>query len=638
MDKLLRKLTLAVDQGPASVVITDLEGHIEYVNHRFTQITGYTAEEARGRTPSLWKSGLTPEATYTELWRTITAGRQWRGEVQNRRKNGEVYWDLVTITPIRDESGAVTNYLGIQQDLTELRRATDAVAASEQRQRMLFETLDLIVLGLDADGRVDYVNPFFERLTGWTAAEARGADWIHTFLPEAVRPTIQTTFRELIAHDLHSHYTNAILTKAGAQRLISWNNTVVRDGQGRATGTLSIGEDVTERVNLERQLQQAQKMEAVGQLAGGVAHDFNNVLTAITGYAEFLRMDLPPSDPKLADVDEIQNAVKRAGALTRQLLAFSRQQVLQPVVLNPNDVVHGIEKMLRRLIGENFDLATALDPSAGQVKADPGQIEQVLLNLVVNARDAMPEGGRITIATVRAQIDEVAAAAQGKALAPGDYVVLSVSDNGVGMSSEVRLRIFEPFFTTKPSGKGSGLGLATVYGIVTQSGGHITVYSEPGFGSTFKVYLPFVAPASTHAAEAASIERPREGSETVLIAEDDEAVRALATEILQRYGYTVLAARNGEEALFLAERFEGLIQLVVTDVVMTGMDGPTLVERLRARHPALRVLFTSGYTGEAVQRRGVLASGAPFLEKPFTAAGLARKVRDALDAPLRVTL
>ncbi|HEY3205028.1 MAG TPA: response regulator [Thermoanaerobaculia bacterium] len=384
------------------------------------------------------------------------------------------------------------------------------------------------------------------------------------------------------------------------------------------------------RRQAEEQLRQSQKMEAIGQLAGGVAHDFNNLLTAILGYAEFLATRLREDPAGLAEVEEIRKAGERAASLTRQLLAFSRRQVLEPKVLDLNAIVRGVEKMLNRLIEANVDLVATLDPSLSSVHADAGQIEQVIMNLVVNARDAMPRGGKLTIETANVELDE-AYARQHAPTKPGHYVMLAVSDSGLGMDAETQSHIFEPFFTTKEQGKGTGLGLSTVYGIVQQSGGHIWVYSEPGRGTTFKVYLPRVE-GTVETAESPPPAVPVRATETILLVEDDEALRRLALKTLQGLGYTVLDAGCGSDALDIARRSSGPVDLILTDVVMPEMSAAELTARLRRIRPQARLLYMSGYTDEAIVRHDVLAPGTAFLQKPFTPASLARKVREVLTA------
>jgi PAS domain S-box-containing protein len=396
--------------------------------------------------------------------------------------------------------------------------------------------------------------------------------------------------------------------------------------------TIAVVRDITERTQLENQYRQAQKMEAFGQLAGGVAHDFNNLLTVILGYSDLILDSLPPGDLSRGSVQEIHDAGERAALLTRQLLAFSRKQVVEPQVLDLNSVVASTEKMLGRLIGEDVTLTTVLAAGLEQVKADPGQIEQAIMNLVVNARDAMPRGGRITIETANVDLDE----GYGKSHAevePGRYVLLAVSDNGCGMTDAVKQRIFEPFFTTKAVGKGTGLGLATVFGIVKQSGGHVRAYSEVGHGTTFKIYIPSIVEMGSAAQAKAGSPPAPSGVETILLVEDEKAVRALTGLALQKKGYTLLEAANGEEAIRLCEQHLGPIHLLVSDVVMPEMGGRQLAERLTARHPEMRVLFVSGYTDDAVVRHGVLQAEVAFLQKPFTMDALHRKVRAVLDGP-----
>jgi nitrogen-specific signal transduction histidine kinase/CheY-like chemotaxis protein len=395
---------------------------------------------------------------------------------------------------------------------------------------------------------------------------------------------------------------------------------------------LVLANDVTEKVKLEAQLLQSQKMEAIGQLAGGVAHDFNNLLGVITGYAELLLKDLGALHPGLHRVEQIQRAAERAGGLTRQLLAFSRKQVLLPEVLELNSVLDETEKMLRRLIGEDVQLVTVFAPGLGLVKADPGQMEQVIVNLAVNARDAMPGGGKLIIETSNVDLDANYTRTHPE-VRPGPYVMLAVSDTGHGMNTDTMSRIFEPFFTTKEVGKGTGLGLSTVFGIVKQSGGHIGVYSEVGRGTSFKVYLPRiersgeVAPAGVARAEALPV-----GSETILLVEDEEALRQLIREILEVGGYRVLPGGSPEEALAAAEAHSGPIHLLLTDVVMPLMSGRQVADRIKASRPAVRVMYMSGYTDEAISHHGALEPGTEFLQKPFTAHALLRKVREVLEA------
>lgn len=403
------------------------------------------------------------------------------------------------------------------------------------------------------------------------------------------------------------------------------------DGSGEISYLEILAENVTERKQLENQLRQAQKMQAIGQLAGGVAHDFNNLLTVVEGQVEMMLSEVPPSDGLRHRLEEVEKAAHLASTLTRRLLAFSRMQVFQSKVLDLNAVIVGVSQMLARLIGENIEMTFRPGPDLGHVKADPSQVEQVLMNLVVNARDAMPEGGRLTIETHNAHLDTTFVRQQA-VVERGDYVVLVVSDTGRGMDDETQARVFEPFFTTKQPGQGTGLGLSMVYGVVKQSGGYIWVYSEPARGATFKIYLPRVMDPADETATVVSVTSPR-GKETILLAEDEEGVREIVSGFLESKGYQVLTAEDGVSAEQIAKLHKGEIHLLLTDVVMPRKGGRDLAEDLRQILPHMKVLFISGYTGDFVVRNAILESGAVFLQKPFSMQSLAKKIREVLDGP-----
>jgi PAS domain S-box-containing protein len=495
----------------------------------------------------------------------------------------------------------------------------------------LIEASPLAIVTFDPEGIVTMWNPAAERIFGWSENEALGgrlpfvpADKQEEFLALRRRALLGEIFTE---PELHRRRAD------GSPIVVSVSTSPLRRPDGTIYGIMSILTDITYVRRMEEQLRQSQKMEAVGRLAGGIAHDFNNLLTAISGYSDLLLHRLPEYSTLRRDVEEIRKAGDRAAALTRQLLAFSRRQVLQPKVLDLNTVVTNMGHVLHRLIGEDIELSTDLSRSLSRVKVDPGQIEQVIVNLAVNARDAMPDGGRITIATADAELSPAYAAAHPE-VRPGPHVLLSVADTGNGMSDETQAHLFEPFFTTKERGKGTGLGLATVYGIVQQSGGHIRVNSAADRGSTFLIYLPRVeAPEDgVQGTDRPLLPHPSPGTETVLLAEDEEVVRRLAREILSGNGYKVLEAGNGREALLLSEAHRGEIHLLLTDVEMPKMSGRELSERIRLLRPGLRILYMSGYTDDAILRHGVLEDGIPFLQKPFTTEALARKVREVLDS------
>ena len=520
-------------------------------------------------------------------------------------------------------------------EIAERKQAEEALTESEQRYRMMGEGILHQVWTAQPDGKLDYVNGRTLRYFGRTAEEMLGEGWQNVVHPDDLPACAGRWARSLATGEPYE--VEFRLRRAdGAYRWHLGRATAGRDADGRIIKWFGTSTDIDDQKTAEaslrsseEQLRQSQKLEAVGQLAGGIAHDFNNLLTVINGNSDLLLRGI--SDEKQSErVHEIKKAGERAAQLTRQFLAFSRKQVLQPVVLDLNTVIPDTDKMLRRLIGADVDFLTALEPELWQVRADPGQIEQVLMNLAINARDAMPKGGKLTIQTANVHLDE-AYARRHAAVRPGPYVMLAVSDTGHGMDAETQKRIFEPFFTTKEKGKGTGLGLSTVYGIVKQSGGHVWVYSEVGRGTTFKVYLPRVAEAAdTHAQVPPPAAAPQ-GSETVLLAEDEEVLRKLARDILELSGYHVLAATDCQNALSLCERHEGPIHLLLTDVVMPQMSGRELAERARALRPAMRVLYMSGYTDDSIVHHGVLDAGVAFLEKPFTPDAMARKVREVLD-------
>ncbi|MBI2528497.1 MAG: PAS domain S-box protein [Candidatus Rokubacteria bacterium] len=507
-----------------------------------------------------------------------------------------------------------------------LEQALRALRESEARYRGLVDG-SIQGIAIHQDFVIRFANPALARIFGHDSpAELIGRNVLTLVAPEEQARLEAYNLARLRGEPVPSHYEFQGLRRDGAR---AWIEGVISlttwDDRPATLVTLF---DLTERKQLEQQFLQSQKMEAVGRLAGGIAHDFNNLLTVILGRTELLLRRLVTEGPARRDVELIQATGRRAAALTQQLLAVSRRQVLRPQVLDLNTVVSGLGPMLRRVIGEDLELSITLDPGLGRVLADPSQIEQVLLNLVINARDAMPGVGRLTIETANAELDERYAHRHAGAR-PGQHVMLAVSDTGSGMDEATRARIFEPFFTTKE--RGTGLGLATVHGVVSQSGGTIWVYSEPGRGTTFKVYLPRAEDA---VAVPASVEHPPErprGSETILLVEDDEDVRALTREALEAHGYTVLDARGPEEALALAAA-PGLLHLLVADVVMPRMSGRELAAAVGRTRPGLRVLYVSGYAPDAVERHGILDPGAAFLSKPFTPLALAQKVWEVLAA------
>ena len=515
-----------------------------------------------------------------------------------------------------------------EQSTREARKRTEeALHRSEARARRLVES-NIIGIGIgDLSGKLIDANGAFLKILGYTSEEVLSGEvrW-DTMTPPEYREIDRRATEQLNSTGVASPWEKEFIRKDGSRVPILIGATTLAAEGGGVEGVFFIL-DLSERKQLEGQLRQAQKMEAIGLLSGGIAHDFNNLLSVILGYSEVL-LDRPEVDGQTRhQCEEIKKAGERAASLTRQLLAFSRQQVLEPRVLNLNTVVAETKKMLQRVIGEDIDLQTALDPTLGSVRADPGGIEQVIMNLAVNARDAMPGGGKLVIETSNAEPDQQYALHH-VPFAPGRYICLAVTDSGVGMDEQTRARIFEPFFTTKEVGKGTGLGLSTVYGIVKQSGGYIWVYSEPGNGSVFKMYLPRVDEPVQCVRPEESVAGLFRGTETILLVEDEQAVRMLTRCLLEQNGYTVIEAGDGSEALEIARRRTDPIDLLLTDVVMPGINGPTLACSLSSIHPETKVLFTSGYSGNF----GAIPAGASMLQKPFPRVKLLRKLRELLDA------
>jgi two-component system, cell cycle sensor histidine kinase and response regulator CckA len=538
---------------------------------------------------------------------------------------------LSTKGPYRDPSGKVIGLLGICRDISDRKRAEEEMRRSQQKLSIHFEHTPLAVVEWDLQFRVTAWNPSAESVFGYSRQEAVGQHGSF-IVPAQFRPFVDQVWQDLLNQKGGVRSANDNVTKDGRTISCEWYNTPLVDDSGRALGVASLVQDVTERVALEERLRQSQKMEAVGRLAGGVAHDFNNLLTVILGYSQILAEGVPAGSRLADSTAQIKSAADKASGITRQLLAFSRKQVLSPRVINLNDTMLNLDSLLRRLIGEDIEVLTVPDNNLGSVKADPGQIEQVIMNLALNARDAMPRGGKLTLETSNALLDE-SYARRHQPAEPGRYVMLAVSDTGHGMSAETQARIFEPFYTTKEVGKGTGLGLSMVYGIVKQSGGYIWVYSEPDRGTTFKIYLPRV----DQAVESSNVDqRPKNvlrGTETILLVEDDAQLRQLSSSVLAHCGYKMLVAASPEEGLAICKENHREIRLLITDVVMPRMNGRQLAEQVVQLSPNVRVLYMSGYTSNAIVHYGVLDPGLWFLPKPFTLSSLVAKVREVLDSP-----
>jgi two-component system, cell cycle sensor histidine kinase and response regulator CckA len=562
--------------------------------------------------------------------RAVAERTQYATEHRIIRGDGADRWVRERAEVVCDESGTPIRLVGVVQDITEWRTAEDALRSSEERLRAVVAEMPVLMNAFDEEGRIVFWNHECERVTGYSASDmVQDPDVFARLYPDpAYRDRMVREWRT--RGNSYRDWEWTLTCRDGSTRTIAWSNLSARcEIPGWASW--GIGVDVTERKRLEQQFLQAQKMEAVGRLAGGIAHDFNNLLTVIAGYTEVVLSELPAAAPHRAALEQVRRAGERAAALTRQLLLFTRRQIVEARVVDLNHVVRDMERMLTRLIGEDVELAIAPARDGGPVRVDPGQIEQVLLNLAVNARDAMPTGGRLTIET--SHVTLAAHQARGRSgLTAGPHVLLRVVDTGIGMDPPTLGRIFEPFFTTKGPGHGTGLGLATVFGIVQQNNGHIEAASTPGAGSTFTIFLPraaepIVSETSTRTGRAVAT-----GDETILLVEDDDDVRGLAREGLVLRGYKVLDVRDGSEAFLLSQGFQGVIHLLVTDVVMPNMNGPQAAELIRLHRPTIKVLFMSGYTGDLPFPENPGGPPRVLLEKPFTVDALTRKVRETLDS------
>ena len=543
---------------------------------------------------------------------------------------------------IRDEqTNQPIKLVGFIQDITERKVAEATIGQLNQRMALILNSAGEGIYGADNQNRISFVNPAMAQMLGWEPAELVGQDahevFHHSHPDGTPYPGEECEIRTAVFngnayHNEHDVYWH----KDSTPIFVDYTSTPIYH-ESVVVGSVTLVRNITQRKKaaeeqaiLEDQLRQAQKMESIGRLAGGVAHDFNNQLAIIKLYSDLMRHRMSDNDPLLPKLEQIRQAVDRSADLTRQLLAFSRKQVLQPVRLNMNDLVSNLQKMLARLIGEEITLSTNLQPDLWPVMADPGQLEQVIMNLIINARDAMTSGGMITIETRNVHLAHKTIPLY-QDLPGGPYIILAISDTGLGMDEATRHQIFEPFFTTKQPGKGTGLGLATVHGIVNQSGGGIYVYSEPNVGTTFKIYLPVSQGTSEQMTPLAGGETAVHGSETILLVEDETALRTLMQETLEEIGYTVLAAATGSTALHIAQQHPQPLHLLLTDVVLPEMGGQLLSERITAVHPQTKVLFISGYMDDAILRHGVLMADVNFLPKPFSRSALAAKVRDVLD-------
>ena len=627
----MNRTQLILDSAVDGIITIDDGGTIASINPAGERMFGYAASELIGRNVSVLMPSPDREAHDGYLSRYLETGRKKiigiGREVVGQRRDGTTFPLDLAVSEVF--IGGQRTFMGTLRDVTERKEIEEALRHERDFAEGLVETAQVIVLVLDTEARIVRFNRYFEEISGYSLNEVKGRDWFTTFLPSWDHQRIRRAFARALANMPTIGNVNPIVTKAGDERQIEWYSKTLRNAVGEITGVLATGHDITERLELEEQFRQAQKLEAVGRLAGGVAHDFNTLLGSILGYGEMLLDRLDAADTLRRPVEQIRRGAERGAALTRQLLAFSRRQVLKPEVLDLRAVLADMDDMLRRLIGADFELAVRHDPDLAPVKVDAGQIQQVIMNLVVNACDAMAGGGRIEIATENVDVDETHND-RPSVLAPGRYVRVNIADTGCGMDEETRQQIFEPFFTTKEKGKGTGLGLSTVYGIVRQSGGGVAVDSRLGEGTRFKVYLLRSEETPAAASVEAPTAEPERGSETVLLVEDDEMFLDLLGEVLDANGYDVLAAGDPAQAMTLSDGHPGEVDLLITDMVMPGMSGKELAARLTDERPAMKVLLMSGYSDESLEERGV-SSDAGFIQKPFSTRELVRKVRQRLD-------
>ncbi len=603
---------------------------LTYISRQIEKLLGYPVERWLND-EEFWKTLIHPEDKWVIEYscEAIKKHRPYEFECRVMAVDGREVWLRHTANFVFKE-GDVIKQRGLMIDITEQNRTANELKASKQLYQDLVENANDVIYSHDLNGRIISLNDAGLRVLGYTHEDCLAMSMYQIIAPEYAEKAREMMARK-IAGEKQTVYEIEILRKDG-QRVIVEVNTKLIYENGKPFAVQGIARDVTEKNLLQAQLHQAQKMETVGRLAGGIAHDFNNILTVILGKTELALMQLKESNGQLRDdVEEIKHSAERAANMTQQILAFSRKQVLQPRILNINETVSNMSKMLKRLIGEDIELETKLHNGVRSVKVDLSQVEQVIMNLVVNARDAMPKGGKLTIETANVVLDEMYARQHLNAR-PGHYVMLAVSDDGVGMSDKVLKRVFEPFFTTKEADKGTGLGLSTVYGIVKQSGGYVWVYSEEGIGSTFKIYLPMVDEPETALLPSETPSVLVEGNETILLVEDDTAIREMVKEMLSIMGYTVLEASNGNRAIEISRNTTERIDLLITDVVMPGISGRQLAQQMSKLREDMKILYMTGYTDEAILRHGILEHGLRFVQKPFTFETLAFKVRELLDS------
>lgn len=622
------------DNAILGIFQTTPDGKYLSINNAYANIYGYNSPEEMMQTVSDIKNQLyvNPNVRDDIAHQLSIKGEIRNYESENIRRDGKRIWICTNVKAVKDDLGKILLYEGTIEDITEKKYAEKAFLEEKKKAQEYLDIAPVIFIALDANACVTLINKRGIELLEYPEEEILGQNWFEKCIPEHSQEKVKTTFKKIITGELEQskYFENSIITKSGKERYIAWHNTLLKDDKGMIHGTLSSGEDITERKRLEHSFIQYQKLESIGRLAGGIAHDFNNMLAPILGYAELIRDEFPPDNPNRANTEEILKAALRAREITQQLLAFARKQTLEMKPVNLNNIIKDFEKMLHRTLRENINLKMNLASSLSLIQGDVGQIERIILNLAINAQDAMPNGGILLIETSETVLgDDYAKNHQG--IVPGKYVKMTFGDTGIGIDKETLEKIFEPFFSTKEMGRGTGLGLSIVYGIVKQHKGNIHAYSEINKGTVFHIYFPIININEEPILEIKNKETKTTGSETILVVEDEQQVRTLICEILKRYGYTVLEAVDGKSALGIAKSYKQTIHLLLTDVIMPDINGKQLYEKIITIRQNIAILYMSGYPEDVISNQGILNLGVNFIQKPFSSQSLASKVRNILD-------
>ncbi len=643
VEERLQLLERAVNASTSGIIITDArlpDNPIIYLNARFGQMTGYSAEEILGLNCRFLQGNDRDQPDIIQLRKAIKAGHECNVVLRNYRKDGSLFWNQLRLAPITDDTGKVSHFIGVLNDISEYHLTEEKLRESEAKLKAIFDSSLQMFMLIDPEHRIQAAN----RMTQEAAVklwgrEIKEGDSIYNFVHSWEIDEFDTDIDRSLGGG-SVKLEKSMKGKDGSDNWFEFHYTPARDNLDQIIGVCLTILDINDRMQVEAALRlseekfrHSQKMESVGRLAGGIAHDFNNMLTAILGYAQLIQDELPSDSPLQAEIAEIEKAGQRSASLTRQLLAFSRQQVLQPLSLNLNEIIRDIERMLLRILGEDISVTLNLDAKLKLIYADPTQIQQIIMNLVVNARDAMPTGGKLVITSANCDRQFSSPADSAETLYTTPCIMLSVADNGCGMDSFTQAHIFEPFFTTKEQGKGTGLGLSTVYGIIQQSGGYIEVESRPEYGTKFNIFLPAIVEPVEEIKPPIAVIDSHFGSETILLVEDEEMLRDLARRILQMHGYEVLEARNGAEALKLAKQYHASIDLLLTDMVMPQLSGWELASRLKRLRPNIHILYMSGYTHNSKEMEEALQLSQEFIQKPFTLKNLTAKIRQVLENP-----